>query len=99
MKTALRTQRLGLVDREKNIQGLADLGWMTKDVADLLPGLTVADYAEGPLPDRQGRNEDHWVFGPSVGGRQFYVKVTRVTWGVKVLSLHPAEHPLRPPPE
>lgn len=96
MRAALE-KRLVLHPRSKNRDALAGLGWKPSDLKLLLRNLEVEDYADGPLPDSRGLDEEHWVFGPEFEERQLYVKLTVFDWGLLVLSFHVAEHPLKLP--
>jgi hypothetical protein len=89
--------RLAFIDREKNLQGLADLGMLRSEVPELLRHLTLDDFSEGPLSDDRGRPRNWWVFGPERDGVVVYVKVTVVSGRVECLSLHPAEHSMSYP--
>ena len=105
-KIAMDLGFFSFVSREKNIQGLADLGITMNDAKHVLASLTPADYSYGPEADRDGPEEEVWFFGRDVQGTEAYIKLkltqdTRrrtVVWA-KVLGFHPAEraitYPLR----
>lgn len=59
--------------------------------------LSVADYCEGPKPDKD-RPGDVWVFGKQIGGKEVYIKLkiaqVRQEKIAKCLSFHAAKYPL-----
>jgi hypothetical protein len=89
------------VDRDKNNQALADLGWTPYQRRDLILALTVEDYSEGPLADRQDSCQQLWIFSAKAGGREVYIKLAlKEISGVfraKCLSFHAAEQRLNHP--
>lgn len=105
-KIAMDLGFFSFVSREKNIQGLADLGITLDDAKQVLASLTPEGYSYGPEADRDGSEEDVWFFGADVHGTEVYVKLKlvqdprkkSVVWA-KVLGFHPAEraitYPLR----
>ena len=98
MKICLaNSECLIFVDRDKNLQGLADLGLLRSELPDLLRGLTVDDFSQGPLLDDRGRQRYWWVFGPERDTIVIYLKIAVAQNRVECLSLHPAEHPMEYP--
>jgi len=101
-KSALRGGLYSFVERQRNIQGLIDLGLTEPgDAVPLLLSLTPDDYCSGPEPDSDRPDEEVWVFGVEVEGTEAYVKVKRIDdprsgigCRALILSFHPAEHPL-----
>jgi len=86
------------VDRDKNNQALADLGWTPYQRRDFVLALTVEDYSEGPLDDHRDPRQQVWIFGAKAGGREVYIKLalkedSRV-FRAKCLSFHAAEQGL-----
>lgn len=64
---------------------------------DLLLGLSVADYCEGPLDDRDFPGE-LWVFGKVIEGKEIYIKLklagSQSSRLVRVISFHQARESL-----
>lgn len=91
---------LDIVPREENKQTLIALGFTAKNRYDEIIGLTVCDYCEGPLKDRD-RPGSVWCFGKQVNEKEIYIKLKLVEIeGVKVakcLSFHIAKYPLNYP--
>jgi hypothetical protein len=86
-------------DRGKNSQTLFDLE-ITKDQRNkILESLVVADYSEGPIPEKLYGGADMWVFGKIVKGKEIYIKITMGISGAQVIciSFHIAEHPMNYP--
>lgn len=86
-------------DRGKNTQTLADLEITFNDVKEILNGLILEDYVEGPLPDTLYRISELWVFGKEVKSEEIYIKISmgRLNSEVICISFHIAEHPLTYP--
>ena len=90
-----------LVPRAENRECIVQLGFTYQDVKDTLLDLSVEDYCEGPLCDRDQPGE-LWVFGKVVENKSIYIKMKLASLGtlrmVRVLSFHfagrPLEHPL-----
>jgi hypothetical protein len=85
----------------KNAQCLIDLDLTLKDVEKVLFGLTIENYAAGPITD-----EMHpgvlWVFGDEITGVELYIKLKIVELPANdeqavCISFHPAEYPQRYP--
>lgn len=87
-----------IVDRWKNLQGLASCDLLPSDIPRIIQALTPDNYSEGPLPDKLGRGVAWWVFGVDYQGTELYVKLG-LTKGkrIRIMSLHPAERPLQYP--
>jgi hypothetical protein len=99
-KQAASTNGVDLVPRHDTKETQRFLGLTNRDVEELLLSLSVADYCEGPTPDR-GRDGDLWVFGASDGGYEIYIKlkahIVEAVSYAKCISFHIAERPLRYP--
>ncbi|KPK41461.1 MAG: hypothetical protein AMK72_15195 [Planctomycetes bacterium SM23_25] len=102
LKSAVRGGLYHLVERQRNLQGLIDLGLAEpRDAVPILLSLTPENYSSGPEPDRDRPGEEVWVFGIDVQGIEAYVKVkliedrrTGIGCRALILGFHPAEHPL-----
>ena len=99
-KKAGEKERIRFVGREKNWDYLADTGITTSMREEALFSLSVLDYVEGPLPDRDTLGEI-WVFGAKVFEQEIYTKLKVVIVDerifAKCISFHRPEHPLRYP--
>lgn len=73
------------------------MGLLRSELPDLLRGLTIDDFSQGPLLDDRGRKRQWWVFGPERDAIAIYLKIAVVQNRVECLSLHPAEHPMKYP--
>lgn len=88
------------VNREKNTQALLDLEISPAYRKEVLEGLEVNDYCEGPLEETMYDSESlMWVFGKDIKGTETYIKITL---GVKdnpviCISFHPSEFSLSYP--
>ena len=103
-KGSVMLGRYAVKDRQKNRQGLIDLGITPDQRRDTLLGLTPEDYYAGPKPDDTDDSKEVWEFGREVEGVEVYIKA-RVVQGPRkksvfhatVWSFHPAEHPIKYP--
>lgn len=91
---------LDLIPRAETNQTIIDLGLTEKNVVSEILGLSVADYSEGALRDRD-RPGHVWVFGREIYGREIYIKLKIAPVGAtqiaKCISFHEANYPLRYP--
>lgn len=92
-----------LVPRPENKDCILQLGFKYPDIEDTLLGLSVEDYCEGPIQDRDQRG-DLWVFGKAIGDQTVYIKLKLASFGtlgalriVRVVSFHLAEYALEHP--
>ena len=103
-KVAMDFGFFAFVEREKNLQGLADLGITVVEAKQAIASVTPDNYSYGPEADHDGSNEDVWFFGVQVEATAVYVKLKlvqdprrkTVQWA-KVLGFHPAERPITYP--
>ena len=76
---------------------MAALGFNYKDVRDAILELSVTDYCEGPVQDRDMPG-DLWVFGKVIGSREVYIKLKLASFGtlkiVRIVSFHAAKESL-----
>jgi hypothetical protein len=90
-------QRWLLVNRRENIECMAELGFNYSDIRDAILELSVADYCEGPLRDRDAPG-DMWVFGKVMGHEEIYIKLKLASFGrvkkLRIVSYHPARESL-----
>ena len=99
LKIRLATEgNLVLIEREKNLNALADLGAWESDISPVIRSLTLTEYCEGPAPDDKGGPEEWWIFGPTRLEAVLYIKVALAPRDkVKCMSFHRAEYPLAYP--
>ena len=83
-------------DRGKNTQTLFTLEISRNYRNNVLEGLVMEDYAEGPIKDELHKGADMWVFGKKVKEREVYIKITMGSFGAQVIciSFHLAERPM-----
>jgi hypothetical protein len=88
------------VKRDENINCLAELEFNYEDVRDVILGLTVTDYCDGPVQDKDMPG-DFWVFGKVLAGKEIYIKLKLATFGplriVRIVSFHFAREALSYP--
>ena len=91
---------IDVVNRKKNMQSLASLGFTKKNCREVILNLSVDDYCDGPKPDKD-RPGEIWEFGQLIEGNEVFIKLKIAQVGkvklAKCLSFHVAEHPLRFP--
>lgn len=86
--------------RPKNSQTLADLEITGSDRDEYIKDLEVENYSEGPRPeDFYGGEEEMWVFGKVIKGKEIYIKITLGDFNSDVIciSFHIAEHKMNYP--
>jgi hypothetical protein len=86
-----------LVPREENMRCISKLGFKLGDVRDEILSLSVEDYCDGPVMDRDEPGQ-LWVFGKAIKGMEVYIKLKLATFGttnpikqVRVISFHAAD--------
>lgn len=86
-------------DRAKNTQTLSLLEISPAVRKKVINELSLEDYSEGPLPDKQFLGNDLWVFGKAVKQQEVYIKITLglVNKNVICISFHVAEYPMNYP--
>jgi len=91
---------IDLVPRQGVKETLEWLGLTKRDVEQILLGLSVTDFCNGPLPDKDKPGE-LWEFGKQIEGQDVYIKLKVAgVAGVKIakcISFHIAKHPLKYP--
>ena len=89
-----------LAPRHDALATLEYLGLTKRNQEEILLGLSVADYSDGPVEDRTHPGE-LWVFGTQVKGEELYIKLKLAEAGdrkvAKCVSFHIAQRPLRYP--
>ena len=90
---------LYVIPRDKNQEGLIDLGLTKKLRAYEILSLSLSDYCEGPCPD-ENKPGNVWIFGKEVEDHEVYIKLKIVYSKPNqaiCLSFHKAAHPLSYP--
>ena len=86
-----------LIPRKENRDCISELEFNSQDVRDVILGLSVTDYCEGPVQDRD-KIGDFWVFGKVISDREVYIKLKLASLSelklVRVVSFHKASRPL-----
>lgn len=86
------------LNREKNLQALADLDIRPFERTAFLRSLAVEQYYRGPHPDQAGIS-DLWEFGVQVKGKEVYIKIQSglPNRSTICISFHVAEFPMKFP--
>lgn len=96
-KALVQNKKLYFVDRKAHMNSLINLGLTKQICIELLLDLTLVDYCQGPLPDKDLPG-NVWIFGKTVDGCEIYIKLKIADVGgeriAKCISFHPAERPL-----
>jgi hypothetical protein len=81
-----------LVNRDKNIQSMTDLGIDMSDVKAICMELVPGDQRVGPVSDDGGRPGEVWIFHPTYKGISMYLKLSLVSDGgtdhITIISCH-----------
>ena len=103
-KGAVMLGNLHVKNREKNTQGLLDLGLSAEERKEVILGLVPDDYMAGPKPDDTDPQKEVWEFGKNLEGTEVYIKLRvaqdtrkRNVYHATVWSFHPAEFPTQYP--
>jgi hypothetical protein len=88
-----------LDDRVKNTKTLAILEMNTIQRKKVLTELSMKDYSQGPIADKQFLGSDLWVFGKIIKQNEVYIKITMGLPNKQTIciSFHVAEHPMKYP--
>lgn len=91
---------IDLVPRRETLETLRFLGLTKRNLEEVILGLSVADYCNGPEPDRD-RLGEIWEFGKNLDGHEMYIKLKLAdASGAKIakcISFHIAKYPLKFP--
>lgn len=91
---------LYLDNRPKNAQTLADLEMTGRERDEHIRNLEIENYSEGPLSEEfYGGNNEMWVFGKVIEGKEIYIKLTLGEYNSNVIciSFHIAKHKMTYP--
>jgi len=99
-QAATRGSGVDIVPRQETLATLASFGLTKANLEQLLLGLSVTDYSEGPVRDYD-RPGQLWVFGKDIKGQEVYIKLKVARAGnrqvSKCISFHIAQRPMRYP--
>lgn len=82
-----------LVERDKNMQSIAELGITVPQALDVILQLTCENYSSGPEVDHDYPEQSVWVFGTTIDGEEIYIKLSDdFKYSVaKCISFHKAD--------
>jgi hypothetical protein len=85
--------------RQKNSRALLTLEISPNKRKEIIEGLKVEDYSEGPLDDNLYGIASMWVFGTMVNNTEVYIKISLGNFSSQVIciSFHDAEHAMSYP--
>jgi len=86
-------------ERGKNTKCLLNLDIAPNLRKEIIRGLTVLDYSEGPIEDDLYKISPMWVFGKIVKGKEIYIKISLGIENSNVIciSFHEAEYAINYP--
>lgn len=86
-------------DRAKNTQALLDLEITPIKRTDIIKGIKITDYSEGPIDEKINGGSEMWVFGKMIKDKEIYIKITLGFENTSVIciSFHIAEHKMKYP--
>lgn len=91
---------IDFVPRRDNLDALAELGITYGNARSEIMALSVTDFCEGPVEDRDKPGEI-WIFGKEIEGKEVYIKLKIASAGdeklAKCISFHVSRRPLRFP--
>lgn len=93
------------LDRQVNRRTIREFPLSEDDVWRKLADLALEDFHDGPTTDRSDGDRLVWIFGPTIEGTQFYVKVSLpprgdpLGTGLIIWSFHVARFRMRLPYE
>lgn len=91
---------IDIVPRPETRPTLVQLGLTKANLEEILLGLSVTDYCQGPEQDRD-RPGNLWIFGREIEGHEVYIKLKVAQVGdkqiAKCISFHIARYPLKYP--
>ena len=100
VRSLIDSRSVVIVPRDKNQEGMLNLGLTQASALASIRMLDRTNYCRGPEADRDRPGQECWVFGFNCGTAQAYVKLVNEELAggrrrLKILSIHPAEHPIR----
>lgn len=102
MRALVQRRQVLFIPRDKNLDGLAQLGLTLRTALSVIAELQCGDYSSGPVVDRDKPAQRCWIFGCKLEGRPVYIKLVLESLPggrerLKVLSFHPADFPMKFP--
>ena len=95
-KLAARDKGIYVVNRQVNMDALAELEITERDRENEILELSIEHYCSGPEPDVDQPGEI-WIFGKEINGREVYIKLKIADVGekkiAKCISFHRAQFP------
>lgn len=94
----LKIYNIVFIERDKNFKTIAELEIQPIQRIDYLKKLTVMNFSEGPLKDKNiPGNPDLYVFGTIVKNKEVYIKISigKPNKSVICISFHLAEHKMK----
>ena len=98
-KRLVSQNKYRIVDRDKTMETIAQLGVDYEFIKETLLKLIPTDYCSGPEEDRDCKGEYLWIFGKTVDKEEIYIKLKIIEdeeYG-KCISFHIAEKKLKYP--
>ncbi len=74
LKKAINQRGISVIQREKNVNTMTELGFHNMDVQNEVLRLDSTDYIDGPKPDRDVPGEFFWEFGRIVEHEEIYIR-------------------------
>jgi len=86
-------------ERGKNTKCLLNLDITPNLRREIIRGLNVLDYSEGPIEDNLYKISPMWVFGKTVKSKEIYIKISLGIENSNVIciSFHEAEYAINYP--
>lgn len=81
------------VERDKNMQSLAELGITIPQAKNTILQLAYTNYSSGPEDDRDYPGRKVWVFGDHIDAEEVYIKLSNDLSSniAKCISFHKAD--------
>ena len=96
IKKLLSEKKYRFIERQKNLETLAQLAMLPEDIIEEINSLTCEDYCSGPSDDRNSAEKNCiWEFGKQIDDVTVYIKIKLTVEEVLTISFHTAERELR----
>ena len=81
------------IERDKNLQSLAELGITSCQAINIILQLTYKNYSDGPEPDVNYPGHNVWKFGYNLDAEEIYIKLSDDFGSniAKCISFHKAD--------
>lgn len=97
MKAKMVALQFIFENRDKNRETLSRLELHSSKIREIILGLEVENYYQGPKENDQYGTNPMWVFGANVKKEEIYIKITIADYGVICISFHIAENSIKYP--